>query len=153
VHYLGAQAGKIIVKPHIPMLKENNTRRGFFERNKFEAVRSTLPDHLQPVVTFAYVTGWRIPSEVLKLQWPQVDFLAGEIRLYAGTTKNDDGRVFPLPMNCVGYWKRICGHAGASAKGRLIVRGCFIATGNQFSPSTRHGVPHVISPDCPVPFT
>jgi integrase len=93
---LGIQAGKILMKPHIPMLKENNARKGFFEQESFEAIRRALPNHLQDVVTFAYITGWRIPSEVLKLQWPQVDFLAGEIRLYAGTTKNDEGRIFPF---------------------------------------------------------
>jgi integrase len=33
---------------------------------------------------------------VLRLQWRQVDFKAGEIRLEPETTKNRDGRVFPL---------------------------------------------------------
>jgi integrase len=44
----------------------------------------------------AYITGWRIQSELLPLQWQQVDFLAGELRLLAGTTKNDEARVFPF---------------------------------------------------------
>jgi hypothetical protein len=47
----------------------------------------------RPVVTFAYVTGWRINSEVLPLQWRQVDLKAGEVRLVPGTTKNMEGRV------------------------------------------------------------
>jgi integrase len=55
-----------------------------------------MPEYLQPVARFAYVTGWRIPSEVLKLQRSQVDFLVGEVRLNAGTTKNNEGRVFPF---------------------------------------------------------
>ena len=42
------------------------------------------------------ITGWRIPSEIQTLEWRQVDFLAGELRLDPGTTKNDDGRVFPM---------------------------------------------------------
>jgi integrase len=46
--------------------------------------------------TFAYVTGWRINSEVLPLQWRQVDLKAGEVRLDPGTTKNLEGRVFYL---------------------------------------------------------
>jgi len=54
------------------------------------------PTDLKPVAQFAYVTGWRIPSEVLKLSWSQIDFLAGEVRLNAGTPKNNDGRVFPF---------------------------------------------------------
>ena len=33
---------------------------------------------------------------MLTLQWRQVDFGAGEVRLDAGTTKNNEGRVFPM---------------------------------------------------------
>jgi integrase len=55
-----------------------------------------LPTHLRPVITFAYVTGWRIPSEVLRLEWRQIDFAAGEVRLNPGQTKNREGRVFPF---------------------------------------------------------
>jgi integrase len=78
------------------MLKENNVRTGFFEREQFEAIRKHLPEHLRPLVSFAYITGWRIPSEVLPLQWRQVDFTAGAIRLDPGTTTNDQGREFPF---------------------------------------------------------
>ena len=45
------------------------------------------------MVSFAYVTGWGITSEVLPLQWRHVNFKSGEVRLDAGTTKNRDGRV------------------------------------------------------------
>jgi integrase len=51
---------------------------------------------MRPVVTFAYVTGWRINSEVLALQWRQVDLRVGEVGLDPGTTKNREGRVFYL---------------------------------------------------------
>ncbi len=93
---LGVQAGKLMHKPYIPMLKERNVRTGFFEPEQFSMVRGLLPPPLQAVVTFAYITGWRIPSEVLALHWRQVDFAAGTVRLDAGTTKNDEGRVFPF---------------------------------------------------------
>jgi integrase len=93
---LAVQAGQILYRPHIPMLQENNTRTGFFEREQFEAVRSHLPAALQPVITFAYITGWRITSEVLPLQWRHVDLKSHEVRLDAGTTKNREGRVFKL---------------------------------------------------------
>lgn len=55
-----------------------------------------LPEHLRPVATFAYLTGWRIRSEVLPLQWRQVDFDAGTVRLEPGTTEGDDGRLFVM---------------------------------------------------------
>ncbi len=45
---------------------------------------------------FAYLTGWRVRSEVLPLTWRQVDFTAGTVRLEPGTTKNDEGRMFPF---------------------------------------------------------
>jgi integrase len=93
---LAVENGKLFTRPHVPMLRENNTRIGFFEREQFEAVRRNLPEPLQPVVTFAHVSGWRIRSEVLSLQWRQVDFEAGRITLDVGTTKNDQARTFPL---------------------------------------------------------
>ena len=57
---------------------------------------SFLPTELQPIVRFAYLTGWRVASEVLPLVWSRVDFDAGEVRLDPGTTKNGEGRVFPM---------------------------------------------------------
>lgn len=91
---LAVQAGKLLHRPHISMLRENNVRTGFFERAEFEAVRSHLPAYLQPLSTFAYLTGWRIISEVLPLRLAQVDLQAGVVQLEAGTTKNDEARMF-----------------------------------------------------------
>jgi integrase len=76
------------------MLKERNVRTGFFERDQIERVLDHLPTAVQPVVRFAYITGWRIPSEVLPLQWRHIDFEAHVIRLDPHTTKNDEGRTF-----------------------------------------------------------
>ena len=39
---LAIQAGKVLQRPYIPMLKEDNVRKGFFERTQFEAVRRHL---------------------------------------------------------------------------------------------------------------
>lgn len=86
---LALQAEKIRHKPHIPHLKENNTRQGFFEAEAFRSVAKHLPEYLEPVVTFAYITGWRVQSEILPLTWPQVDFQGGVVRLEPGTTKNE----------------------------------------------------------------
>lgn len=48
------------------------------------------------IVTFTYITGWRIASEVLPLEWRHVNFRTSEVRLDAGTTKNNEGRVFVM---------------------------------------------------------
>ena len=37
-------------------------------------------------------------SEVLTLEWRQVDFTAGTVWLEVGTTKNQDGRLFPFDV-------------------------------------------------------
>jgi hypothetical protein len=60
---LAIQAGKLLHKPHIPLLEERNTRTGFFEFEQFVNVRGHLPAALQPVIEFAYITGWRITSD------------------------------------------------------------------------------------------
>lgn len=96
---LAVQAGKLFAKPYIPMLKEDNVRKGFFEPEQFESVRAHLKPHLRGVAEFAYITGWRTRSEILPLEWRQVDFQAGEVRLDPGSTKNGEGRVFPFTVD------------------------------------------------------
>jgi len=93
---LAMESERLHRRPPIKMLAERNVRQGFFERDAFEAVRRRLLEPLRPVVTFAYVTGWRVPSEVLTMTWNRVDFQAGTVRLEPGTTKNDEARVFFL---------------------------------------------------------
>jgi integrase len=85
-------------KPDFPILKINNIRKGYFEESEFLALLQHLDADLQPPIKFAYLTGWRIKSEVFSLQWPQVDFAAGEARLEPGTTKTDEGRTFPFSV-------------------------------------------------------
>ena len=94
---LGAQSTppKIGQIPHIPMLKESNTRKGFFEHEEFLRVRDALPFHLKPVVTFGYHTGWR-KEEILGLTLDKLDLKQGVVRLDPGETKNEDGRVIYL---------------------------------------------------------
>ena len=92
---LAERAGKALCPP-FPQIAVQNVRTGFFERADFEAVRSHLPEPFRGPCTFAYLTGWRMPSEILALRWQQVDFGAKTARLEPGTTKNDEGRMFPF---------------------------------------------------------
>lgn len=92
---LATDAGKLMTKPRIKLLDENNVRQGFIDPEQLGDVLSKLPDDLRPLVEFAYITGWR-KSEVVSLEWRQVDFTAGEVRLEPGTTKNKEGRTFPF---------------------------------------------------------
>lgn len=92
---LGKQKDKVDRVPYVPMLKEVNVRKGFFEHPEFLALRDALPDYLKGLVTFAYKTGWRV-SEITGLTWNQVDLSNGIVRLETGDTKNDEGRTVYL---------------------------------------------------------
>lgn len=81
--------------PYIPMLHENNIRKGFFEHDVFLRLEEALPEYLKPVVTFAYHIGWR-RSEILGLTWRNVDLRQGVVRLDPGETKNGEGRTLYL---------------------------------------------------------
>ena len=131
---LAVRAGTLVSKPHIPMLEEHNVRTGFFEREQFEAVCTHLPRTFRPVMAFAYLTGWRVRSEVLPLTWAQVDEQAQIVRLEVGTTKNHEGRTFPY--GALPELRRLLTAQGArqgraAGTGHHFARGC--------SPTSRAG--------------
>jgi integrase len=96
--HLGAQCTppKVSLIPYIPMLKESNVRKGFFEASEYKALKDALPEEVKPIVTFGYHSGWRI-SEILGLTWDRMDLHEGIARLDPGETKNEEGRI--LYMN------------------------------------------------------
>lgn len=82
--------------PAFPVIKLNNARQGFFEKEEFYSVAQHLDDDVRPISEFAYFTGWR-KSEIVNLEWRRnVDMENGIVLLEPGTTKNDEGRVFPF---------------------------------------------------------
>ena len=87
---------KVGMPPRIRMLRENNARKGFFEPEQFKAVLQHLPEDLKPVFEVAYITGWRVSSELLTRKWQHVDLAANWLRLDPGESKNSEGRMFPL---------------------------------------------------------
>src|SRR5437867_1155811 len=93
---LAIAAGTLPSRPHIPLLREDNIRRGFFEPAEFESVRRRLPPDLADFVSFLHTTGWRWRSEAARLRWTNVAFDVGEVRLDPGTTKTRQGRAFPF---------------------------------------------------------
>jgi len=88
---------RILVKPKITLLPEHNARTGFFTREEVDSLCSHIKKQvIADFILFGFLTGWRY-DEIRNLQWSNVDFQAGEIRLDGGlTTKNRDGRVFPM---------------------------------------------------------
>lgn len=103
------------------MLQEDNVRRGFFERAHLEGVCAELPPPLRPVVRFAYLTGWRVASEILPLEWRQVDWNGRVVRLDPGTTKNRDGRTFPGGTRA-GTERAVGEHERLQQADRLVAR-------------------------------
>ncbi len=99
--HLALRAGRVARVPVFPTLEgADHVRTGFFEEADFRAVLAELAPPLRALLTFAYFTGWRVPSEVQPLTWAQVDFAAGLVRLEVGATKvkpgKRDGRTFPF---------------------------------------------------------
>ena len=91
---LGAKDG-VATPPIFPTIKAADARSGFFEWPEYQKLLAELPPWVQPVVSFLYLTGWRV-GEVLGLTWAQVDFAGGVVRLEPGTTKNGAAREFPF---------------------------------------------------------
>lgn len=81
--------------PHVPKLKEDNVRKGFFTADEYRLLRGVLPDYVKIPFVLAYWTGMR-GGEILSLKWEQVDWERGYLRLEPGTTKNNRGRHIPL---------------------------------------------------------
>jgi integrase len=93
--HLAKEDGKIRDLPHFPMVDEAAPRKGFFERDEYEALFAALPDYLRLPFAIGYFSGMR-EGEILGLKWDQVKFLDGTIELLAGETKNDGSRSVPI---------------------------------------------------------
>jgi len=95
---IAVDEGRLARMPKITMLPEDNAREGFFEADEFAALVSHLPASLRGPTTMAYYCGWRIHSEVLTLEWPQVDRKNKTIRLRPEQSKNGEGRDLPYGL-------------------------------------------------------
>lgn len=93
---LGERAQVVGRVPFIKLMREDNVRQGFFEDHQYRAVLGHLPAYLKPVLSVAYITGWRVGSEILTRQWRHVDLDKRWMRLEPGEAKNEKGRGFPL---------------------------------------------------------
>jgi integrase len=121
--------------------------------HQYEAVRAHLPAYVQPVVTFAFLTGWRVRSEVLTLQWRQVDFKAGIVRLDPGSTKNQEGRPFVMTpeLRATLEAQRAVTEAKQKKTGSVIPWGSTARSAAGHSrASGRHGSGRASQPACPV---
>jgi integrase len=79
----------------IPALEENNVRQGFLEPDEYERLLEELPANLKALFVCCYHTGAR-KNELRRIQWDQVDFAAGLIRLPGSQTKTKKARTLPI---------------------------------------------------------
>jgi integrase len=93
---LGLALDKVLKVPALSLLQEDNIRQGFFEKDELDLVLPHLPAPFRPIIETAYITGWRIDSEILTRQWRHVNLNDGWLRLEPGETKNKKGRMFPF---------------------------------------------------------
>jgi integrase len=120
---LAVQAGRLHTRPYIPRIEVNNVREGFFTPDELDRIVKEIRAPLKPAVRFLALTGWR-KSEALGLQWAQVDFDAGEVRLVAARSKNKTGRTFPFrvlpPLAALLEEQRARTRALEKEQGRII---------------------------------
>ena len=90
---LAVEERRLAYAPKIPFLREQNARKGFFEKAELEQLLPFLPSPVDDIARFAYATAWR-RGELLGLRWEWVDRGAREIRL--PDSKNGEGRALPL---------------------------------------------------------
>ena len=65
---LAERAGKVAMRPYIPMLTENNARSGFLSHAEFMRLRAAPPPPSEGPGRFLDDSGWRV-SEMRALEW------------------------------------------------------------------------------------
>jgi site-specific recombinase XerD len=93
---LAQKTGMVAFRPEISTLHEERQPTGFFEADQYRAVLENLPEYLKPVIQTAYITGWRIKSEILSRQKQHLDLQSGFLRLEREETSGGEERKFPL---------------------------------------------------------
>lgn len=89
---IAIREGRLASRPHVPRLREDNARQGFFEEHQVAGVLKRLPAYAQLPVRFMHATGWR-KRNVLDLRW--ADVTEDGIRVPGAKTKNRKALLFP----------------------------------------------------------
>lgn len=82
--------------PVISMYKEPAGRTRFLTVEQVQALLKELPEHLQDMVVFTLSTGLRY-SNVLKLEWSQVDLQ--KAHMWVGAKDSKNGKALSIPLN------------------------------------------------------
>ena len=68
----------------------------FFDSDEYRAVLDNLPEYLRHVIQTAYITGWRINSELLTRQKHHGDLNSGCLRFEPNGALDQKNLSFPL---------------------------------------------------------
>ncbi|HJZ70902.1 MAG TPA: tyrosine-type recombinase/integrase [Vicinamibacterales bacterium] len=137
---LGHRIGVVATVPHIEMLQEQNVRKGFFEPAEFKTLLMHLADELKPLFRVAYITGWRVKSELLTRGWHHVDFVHKKLRIEPGEDKNKSGREFPFTADLERILREQRRRADDVQRKRdIVVRSVFFREDGTPIRSYRHG--------------
>ena len=79
--------------PVVEMLPESEPRSGFVEPDQFEAVVAELPDYLQDLARYGYLTGWR-SGAIRSLRWDDIN--GDRVTLRREHSKNRKSYTLPL---------------------------------------------------------
>jgi integrase len=101
------------IMPHFPMASEvGNARKGFVKPDQFVKLRTAMPKHLHPLVTFLYTTGCRTGA-AKKIVWNWVDLREEVIEIPEGVVKNDDPLTLPIDPELLPMLKKLFRKTGA----------------------------------------
>jgi len=84
---------RIAKVPFIPIVRVNNARQGFIEYGDHQTILEALPRSLKTLLVVAFHSGCRL-GEVLNMQWSDVDWKNGIVRL--PDSKNGKPRNLPF---------------------------------------------------------
>lgn len=94
---LAKRSKQVADVPDFPGLgRIDNARQGFFSEADLARLLPELPESLRPLVEVAYITGWRLRSELLTRTWATVDLRGGSLRLERGG--DEERRASGLPL-------------------------------------------------------
>ena len=94
---------KVRVLPVFPHLTENAPRQGFVEDQKYTKLASHADElWLKAILATAYTFGFRKSELLLNMKVRQIDLENRTIRLFTGTTKNNEGRLVKMTAEVYG---------------------------------------------------
>jgi integrase len=92
---LAVELKKLSWRPKFKLLDGERVRQGFLEHGDFVTLLENLPNYLEPLVEFLYLSGWR-KGAACNLEWRDIDLEGRAARLRIESSKNKEPWILPL---------------------------------------------------------